>query len=124
MKRRVLLKGAKLCDGTGARARIGDLLLEDDHIAEVFESSLAPDEVVDARGLMIAPGFIDMHSHGDFSLPRDPDAPAKVLQGVTTEVIGNCGLGLHPSNAKVDELYERIAPIVFGESGTMCSPSL
>jgi N-acyl-D-amino-acid deacylase len=124
MKRRLLFTGATLVDGTGQPARVGDLLIEGDHIAQIGAASLPPDEVVDARGLMIAPGFIDMHSHGDFSLPRDPDAPAKVLQGVTTEVIGNCGLGLHPSNAKVDELYERIAPIVFGESGTMCSPSL
>lgn len=124
MTRRVLFTGATLIDGTGLPARKGDLLIEDDRIAEVGAASLPPDETVDARGLVIAPGFIDMHSHGDFSLPRDPDAPAKVLQGVTTEVIGNCGLGLHPSNPRVDELYERIAPIVFGESGAMCSASL
>lgn len=124
MKRRLLFTGATLIDGTGLPARTGDLLVEDDRIAEIGATSLPPDETIDARGLVITPGFIDMHSHGDFSLPRDPGAPAKVLQGVTTEVIGNCGLGLHPSNDKVDELYERIAPIVFGESGAMCSPSL
>src|SRR4051794_22588251 len=108
MKRRVLLTGAKIIDGTGLPAKLGDLLIEDDHIAEVIETSLPPDETIDARGLVIAPGFIDMHSHGDFSLPRDPDAAAKILQGVTTEVIGNCGLGLHPSNDAVDVLYTRI----------------
>lgn len=124
MKRRVLFTGATLIDGTGLPARPGDLLLEDDRIAEIGPCSLSPDETVDARGLVIAPGFIDMHSHGDFSLPRDPEAGAKVLQGVTTEVIGNCGLGLHPSNDKVDELYQRIAPIIFGETGAMCSASL
>lgn len=104
--------------------RKGDLLVEDDRIAEVGETSLPPDEVIDARGMVVAPGFIDMHSHGDFSLPRDPDAAAKVMQGVTTEVIGNCGLGLHPANTAVDEMYLRIAPIVFGEAGTMCSRTL
>src|SRR6187397_844215 len=109
MGRRVLITGGKIVDGTGAPARSGDLLLEDDRIAEVFETSLPPDETIDARGLVIAPGFIDMHSHGDFSLPRDPDAAAKVLQGVTTEVVGNCGLGLHPANGTVDEMYQRIA---------------
>ena len=124
MTRRILLRGATLVDGTGARGRVGDLLIEDDRIAEVGVTNLPPDEVVDARGMVVAPGFIDMHSHGDFSLPRDPDAAAKVLQGVTTEVIGNCGLGLHPANEAVDELYHRIAPIVFGESGTMCSRTL
>ncbi len=124
MGRRVLFTGGRIIDGTGAPARAGDLLIEDDRIAEVVHTSLPPDETIDARGLVLAPGFIDMHSHGDFSLPRDGDAAAKVLQGVTTEVIGNCGLGLHPANPRVDELYERIAPIVFGESGTMCSPTL
>ncbi len=111
-------------DGTGMPGRKGDLLVEDDRIAEVGATSLPPDEVIDARGMVVAPGFIDIHSHGDFSLPRDGDAAAKVMQGVTTEVIGNCGLGLHPANAAVDEMYLRIAPIVFGESGTMCSRTL
>ncbi len=98
--------------------------MEGDRIAEVGETSLPPDETIDVRGMVVAPGFIDIHSHGDFSLPRDPDAAAKVMQGVTTEVIGNCGLGLHPANAAVDDLYQRIAPIVFGEGGTMCSRTL
>jgi N-acyl-D-amino-acid deacylase len=124
MVRRILLTGARIIDGTGAPARTGDLLIEDERIAEVIATTLPPDEAIDARGLVVAPGFIDMHSHGDFSLPRDPEASAKVLQGVTTEVIGNCGLGLHPSNPAVDDLYQRIAPIVFGESGAMCSRSL
>lgn len=124
MKRRFLLRGGLLVDGTGMPGRKGDLLVEDDRIAEVGATSLPPDEVIDARGMVVAPGFIDIHSHGDFSLPRDGDAAAKVMQGVTTEVIGNCGLGLHPANAAVDEMYLRIAPIVFGESGTMCSRTL
>lgn len=124
MKRRVLLRGGTIIDGTGLPGRAGDLLIEGDRIAQIHDITLPPDETIDARGMVVAPGFIDMHSHGDFSLPRDPDAPAKVLQGVTTEVIGNCGLGLHPSNAAVDELYQRIAPIVFGETSAMCSRTL
>ncbi len=124
MKRRLLIIGAKIMDGTGDPEKVGDLLIEDDRIAEVFHCSLPPDETIDGRGLIAAPGFIDMHSHGDFSLPRDPLASAKILQGVTTEVIGNCGLGLHPANDRVNEMYDRIAPIVFGEGGTMCSKNL
>ncbi|HEY8089990.1 MAG TPA: D-aminoacylase [Polyangiaceae bacterium] len=126
MPRRVLLTGAKLIDGTGAPARAGDLLLEGEAIAEVGGTTLAPDEVVDVRGLVVAPGFIDVHSHGDFSLPIDGEAAAKVLQGVTTEVVGNCGLGLQPSNDKVDAMYGRILPLVFGESSVdaACSPTL
>ncbi|HEY3820030.1 MAG TPA: D-aminoacylase [Polyangiaceae bacterium] len=126
MTRRVLVTGARLLDGTGAPARTGDLLLEDDRIAEVGATTLQPDEVLDAKGLVVAPGFIDVHSHGDFSLPVDPEAAAKVLQGVTTEVVGNCGLGLQPANDKVDAMYGRLLPLVFGESGgdAACSPTL
>jgi N-acyl-D-amino-acid deacylase len=125
MTRRLLISGAKLIDGSGAPARQGDLLVEDDRIAEVGSTSLAPDEVLDAAGLVVAPGFIDVHSHGDFALPRDPEASGKVLQGVTTEVVGNCGLGLQPSNAVVESMYARIMPILFGESDdAACSPTL
>ncbi len=126
MTRRVLVTGARLLDGTGAPARAGDLLLEDDRIAEVGDTTLKPDEVLDATGFVVAPGFIDVHSHGDFSLPVDPEAAAKVLQGVTTEVVGNCGLGLQPANDKVDAMYGRLLPLIFGESGgdASCSPTL
>jgi N-acyl-D-amino-acid deacylase len=115
-----------LLDGLGAPARVGDLLVEDDRIAEVGATSLSPDEVIDARGYVVAPGFIDVHSHGDFSLPVDPEASAKVLQGVTTEVVGNCGLGLQPSNTQVDAMYERLLPLIFGEASgdAACSPTL
>ena len=126
MARRVLVSGATVVDGTGAARRRADVLLEGDRIAEIGAITLSPDEVVDAAGLVVAPGFIDVHSHGDFALPREPDAPAKVLQGVTTEVVGNCGLGLQPSNATVEAMYARILPIIFGETEgeAACSPTL
>jgi N-acyl-D-amino-acid deacylase len=126
MAKRLLVTGARLIDGTGAPPREGDLLFEDGTIAEVGATTLSPDETLDARGLVVAPGFIDVHSHGDFALPADPDAPAKVLQGVTTEVVGNCGLGLQPSNANVESMYGRILPVIFGDSqgDASCSPTL
>ena len=126
MANRVLLEGGSLIDGSGAPARRGDLLIEGDSIAEVGGTTLAPDEVVDVSGLTVAPGFIDVHSHADFALPADGMAAAKVLQGVTTEVVGNCGQGLQPANDKVDALYARILPLIFGEStgDATCSPTL
>ncbi|HEY6460358.1 MAG TPA: D-aminoacylase, partial [Polyangiaceae bacterium] len=126
MPRRLLVTGANVVDGTGGPARVADVLVEDDRIAEVGGGSLAADDVLDARGMVLAPGFIDVHSHGDFALPRDPESSSKVLQGVTTEVVGNCGLGLQPSNANVDSMYARIMPIIFGESDgeARCSPTL
>ncbi len=114
---RLLVKNAILVDGTGSKGRPGELLIEDGYLAEVGESSLAPDEVLDARWNTVCPGFIDMHSHGDFSLPGEPEARAKVLQGVTTEVVGNCGLGVFPANGRVAAFYDRLGPMLFGERG-------
>ncbi|HEY2513306.1 MAG TPA: N-acyl-D-amino acid deacylase, partial [Polyangiaceae bacterium] len=68
---RTLITNAQIIDGTGAPAREGELLLEDATIAAVGDvaGSGRPDQVLDARGLVVAPGFIDMHSHSDFALP-------------------------------------------------------
>ncbi len=117
---RLLITNARILDGTGDSATKGQLLLEDDIIREVNGESAAPDEVLDAGGRVVAPGFIDMHSHGDFTLPGEPEARAKTLQGVTTEVVGNCGLGLTPANAQVERCYELISPVIFGERGGGC----
>jgi N-acyl-D-amino-acid deacylase len=121
---RLLIRNARIVDGTGGPARRGDIMIEDDSIAEVGSSDLPPDEVLDAKGMVVAPGFIDMHSHSDFTLPGDGDASAKILQGVTTEVVGNCGLGLMPANAQVDRFYELISPMIFGEPGKGCFENL
>jgi N-acyl-D-amino-acid deacylase len=121
---RTLITNARIVDGTGAPAREGEVLLEDDSIAAVGHASGKTDEVIDARGSVVAPGFVDMHSHSDFSMHDDPLAPAKTLQGVTTEVVGNCGMGVYPANERVDALYERFAPLVFGEQARRGFPTL
>ncbi len=114
---RLLLDNATIVDGTGAPARAGRVLVEDDAIAEVDAITLPPDEVVDCGGMAVAPGFIDMHSHSDFTLAVRPMVEAKVQQGVTTEVVGNCGIGLVTSNDNVERLYEKLLPLVAGERG-------
>jgi N-acyl-D-amino-acid deacylase len=123
---RTLITNARIVDGTGAPAREGELLIEDATIAAVGRvgGDGKPDQVLDARGMVVAPGFVDMHSHSDFALPDDPLAPAKVLQGVTTEVVGNCGMGVFPTNDSVDALYARFAPLAFGEKTTKLFPTL
>ena len=79
----------KFLDATGLQA---DILLEGDRLAAMgtLEGAQA-DIVVDAAGLVAAPGFIDIHSHSDYTLPINPRAESKIRQGVTTEVIGMCG---------------------------------
>jgi N-acyl-D-amino-acid deacylase len=121
---RTLITNARIVDGTGAPAREGEVLLEDEVIAAVGHATGGADEVLDVRGSVVAPGFVDMHSHSDFSMPDDPLAPAKTLQGVTTEVVGNCGMGVFPANERVDALYARFAPLVFGEQARRGFPTL
>ena len=53
--------------------------------------------MIDARGQVVAPGFIDIHTHSDFTLPLNPRAESKIRQGVTLEVVGNCGFSVAPA---------------------------
>jgi N-acyl-D-amino-acid deacylase len=89
-----LIRGAFIVDGGGSPARVGDVRIEGDRIVEV--GSLAPgaaDVVVEARGLTLAPGFIDSHSHHDEELSAHREALAMVSQGITTIVVGQDGEG-------------------------------
>jgi len=88
----LLIRGGRVVDGTGAAARVADVGVTGDRIADVGDLEAASSSrVVDAAGLVVAPGFIDAHSHSDTYLLLEPDAPSKLAQGVTTEVNGQCG---------------------------------
>jgi N-acyl-D-amino-acid deacylase len=92
----IVFANALVVDGTGAagvRASVGVL---DGRIASVEQGSLTGNRVIDADGLVLAPGFIDMHSHSDLRLLAEPDHLAKVSQGVTLEVLGQDGLSYAP----------------------------
>lgn len=93
-----LLTGARIADGTGAPIQHADVLIDDDRITSVITPGTAPGEIPrrDLTGLVLAPGFIDAHSHADNApLLAEPDT-TKILQGVTTEIVGNCGFSLAP----------------------------
>jgi N-acyl-D-amino-acid deacylase len=109
----LLVRGGRLADGTGAPLRDGDVLLEQGRIATVVEpGELSTDgrRVLDAAGSVVAPGFIDAHSHADNAPLLTEDDTTKVLQGVTTEVVGNCGFSLGPvAAAHGDELGQMLA---------------
>jgi N-acyl-D-amino-acid deacylase len=92
----VVLQGATLYDGSGAPGVVGDLAIRGERIVAVgtFAAAGSP-RVIDARGLVVAPGFIDLHTHSDYPL-QEPSTRANLcylLQGVTTVVTGNCGAG-------------------------------
>ena len=99
----IAIRGGTVVDGTGAPGRRADVLIEGDRIAAVGEiEPVAGEDVIDARGLVVAPGFVDVHTHADLPLLAFPDADSAVRQGVTTVVIGNCGGGVAPVNADHD----------------------
>src|SRR5271154_4022133 len=95
----LVIRGARIFDGTGAAPFVGDLAVRDDRIAAIGQSDGAAAIEIDARGLALAPGFIDVHSHDDFAVLTTPAMDFKLMQGVTTEVVGNCGMGAAPFKA-------------------------
>jgi len=92
----LVIRDALLYDGSGAAPRAGDLALEGGHIAALGSVSGEARRTLDAKGLALAPGFIDVHTHDDFAVLKHPDMAFKVLGGVTTCIIGNCGFGPAP----------------------------
>ncbi|WEK62401.1 MAG: family 20 glycosylhydrolase [Candidatus Microbacterium colombiense] len=98
-------RSATVVDGTGGKRYVGDVAVEGARIVAVIAQAAAellvlelPEGAVeiDARGLVLAPGFIDMHAHSDLAVLRGSAHDAKILQGVTTEVLGQDGLGYAP----------------------------
>jgi predicted amidohydrolase YtcJ len=92
----LVLKGGTVVDGTGAPRRVADVAIKGDRIVAVGTFETAPGaQVLDARGLVVAPGFIDLHTHSDESIlkPRTRSNLNYQSQGVTTVVTGNCGGG-------------------------------
>jgi N-acyl-D-amino-acid deacylase len=93
----ILIRGGDVIDGSGAPGVRADVAIAAGRIARIAPD-LPPDadKIVDAGGLAVTPGFIDIKTHSDFVLPINPKAESKVRQGVTTEIIGHCGFSVAP----------------------------
>lgn len=97
----VLIRGGTIVDGSGGPLFRADVALSGDRIVAVGNLDVPAKTVIDATGLFVSPGFIDVHGHSDFALVFNPGADSQAGQGVTTEVMGNCGFSsfpLAPSN--------------------------
>ena len=94
----VVIRGADVVDGTGAPRRRADVGITDGVIVDVGRIGEAAHRTVDADGLVLAPGFVDVHTHFDAQVFWDPDFTPSSWHGVTTVVMGNCGFGLAPSH--------------------------
>lgn len=92
-----LIKNGLVFDGTGSGPFKADIGISSDKIHFVDKKSkVKADSIIDAKNMAVAPGFIDTHSHSEFTLLADPRAEGKVCQGITTEINGNCGLSAAP----------------------------
>lgn len=93
----IIIRGAKVVDGTGIPAYVADVGIKGDRIAKIGRIDAAAARVIDAKGLVLTPGFIDIHTHYDVQLDWDPIATPSCWHGITTVLAGNCGFTLAPS---------------------------
>ncbi|WP_348261600.1 D-aminoacylase [Telmatobacter sp. DSM 110680] len=98
-----LIRNANVLDGSGNDARHCDVALRDGRVVDIAESiHCTSDQIVEGEGLSLAPGFIDVHTHDDTSVIETPDMLPKISQGVTTVIVGNCGISASPARLKGD----------------------
>ncbi len=98
----LIIRNANIIDGTGAPSFPGDVEIDGGRIAVVGTANASSRAEIDAKGLSLAPGFIDVHTHDDGAFIRHPDMSFKLAQGVTTCVCGNCGFSAIPAERGVD----------------------
>ena len=112
----LLIKNGTVVDGSGGAPMAADVAVDGDRIAAVAPGLVGEAvHVIDAGGLVVAPGFIDIHSHSDFFYHRCPSAESKVRQGVTTEVVGMCSFSPAPVDPSRHGLMETLASTLGSE---------
>lgn len=100
----IVIRGGRVIDGAGHDG-VADVAVDAGRVIGVGNGFGVAKRTIDARGKIVAPGFVDLHTHSDFTLPIRPAAEAKLLQGVTTDITGNCGFSPFPLNG--DEAARR-----------------
>ncbi len=93
----ILIKGGIVVDGSGQNPFKGDILVRDGVIAEISDNIVCDNAIeIMADGLTVTPGFIDIHTHNELVLMESPERTGAITQGITTEIVGLCGLGVAP----------------------------
>lgn len=110
----LLLKGGTIIDGTGRPRFVGDVGILGGKIVEVSQgSAVSAHQVIDVTGCIVSPGFIDVHAHDDLAVLHDETMASKLTQGVTTTIVGNCGLGPVPaSDGAAEGLRSYVEPVL------------
>jgi N-acyl-D-amino-acid deacylase len=104
----LIFRQAKIVDGTGNPYFYGDVGIEGEHITAVGDLSTASAKrVIEVEGAVLSPGFIDLHTHSDFTIPLSPRAESMISQGVTTQLVGNCGFSPFPILPESKELMQK-----------------
>jgi N-acyl-D-amino-acid deacylase len=103
----LVIKNGRVIDGTGSPYCRSDIGIVKGKIVKIGRINTRAPKEIDANNLIVSPGFIDLHSHTDMFILPFPEAESFILQGVTTQVGGNCGLGLAPINKKTLPLLQR-----------------
>ena len=92
----ILIKNGQIIDGSGAKSKYADVGVRDGKIISIGDIDSKASITLNAEGMVVSPGFIDLHTHSDFTLVINGRAESQVHQGVTTEVVGQCGLSCAP----------------------------
>jgi N-acyl-D-amino-acid deacylase len=112
----IIIKNGKIYTGAGNPWFISDIGIKDGIITDIGKLHLDAKTVIDAKGLAVSPGFIDLHDHSDFTILADREATSKVHMGVSTTVYASCGSGAAPLNEELRDEIRRTSPYL-EESG-------
>ena len=120
---RTILKNCRILDGTGNPWYRGDIAIEKEKIVEISTLGIKhrpEDKVVNVEGEVVSPGFIDIHTHSDTSFLKDKYAYGKICQGITTEVVGNCGISCAPLVGEGGKIFRNMRSSFFGNIEMKC----
>ena len=106
-----ILKNATIIDGSNNNSYLASILIENNKIKKIYKDNIDKKEqasftIIDCSNKILTPGFIDVHGHSDLQILRSSDMKAKIQQGITTEIAGNCGIGPFPIDLKNKEIIK------------------